>query len=274
MRMICFLPSVSTPKVAEYIADINLRKSWDENYGSFEKEKDDPIVQSTIIPYARPIEAVAGHFGVCEGDACKLEPNVQQRLVDSNFYAHRVRTGFADYFGIADRLFFYKRNTYLYVPRSRPDAAPMVDILYDGNTRLVRAMEASGDATSRWIERVRDEGHFEPAFMNYQHVVLVPIADAERQLFANSDTLKALATSGSMFDEMSSKRLYRIAKSTAAASEGEAVGVKGTLLIMTSANEVGVPRFIPLWSQKRISARVTLKAYEHLLLAMDRSNNE
>lgn len=268
MRMVCFLPSVSTERACEFIADVALRKSWDENYGSFEKEYEGPVVANAVIPYSRPIEMVAGKVGVCEGNACKLEPNVVKTLTDSNFYAHRVRTGFAGHFGIADRLFFYKRNTFTYAPRNPLCASPMVDILYHGNSSMIKDKEESGGDTSRWIKKVKSEGKFEPAFMNYQHVVLVPIADAQRQLFKHADTFDSLATTGSMFDETSSKKLYDLTKQSGSIVEDGCTGVSGTLLIMTSANEVGVPRFIPLWSQKRISARVTLKAYESLLFAI------
>ncbi|CAD2213453.1 hypothetical protein AGDE_12295 [Angomonas deanei] len=262
MRMVCFLPGVTPDAVCLCMCEPSARLQWDENYRHFEKFTDDDAV-TDVKQRTRPIRDVCGKTAVCVGDRCLLSPVIGENRTESAWFSHRVSTGFAASLGQPDRLFFYLRRTFTYLFQDNGDAFhPMIDVLYDGSSSMFEHANAKSGAFQMWAAKQREKT-FHSAWMNYQHACFVPITNFEQQI--TPETVTEISTTGSMFDVKSSKSFYKLFSESRELQRVGNGGVSGTLLVMTSANDIGIPPFLPRWSQKKIMVYVATRDFDHLM---------
>ncbi|CAJ1005463.1 hypothetical protein Q4I28_000783 [Leishmania naiffi] len=276
MRVVGFFPGVPTSTVYEYLTNVTLRRGWDCNYTHFEQFAGNcPSTLPDSEMLRRPLATVAKKFYQCCGDECTLIPDVADVMLDHGWFCHRVGGSVLRRFGLADRLFQYERLSYAYGFReSAADmsggvgiSTKMYDIIFSGSKRAREEASAAAPSLSDWIQANREAVPCEEVDMNFQHVVLVPIAEAKAQLFCNSDQLRQLCTMGSMLDVRSTKLVYDVWKDTQSRTTRGTALLPGTLLIITSASNVGIPPLLPRWAQKTIMGTISRKAYDHLLTA-------
>ncbi|KAG5473939.1 hypothetical protein LSCM1_04575 [Leishmania martiniquensis] len=283
MRIVGFFPGVSTSSVYEHLTNVSLRRAWDVNYTHFEQFAGKcPTTLGNVDELRRPLAAVAKTRAKCSGDVCTLVPDVTSVELDNGWFSHRVGGALMRRFGLADRLFQYERHSYAHsLGTSSPtsvNAAPtpqMYDVLFSGSKRAREKAAIEAPQLGAWLRANRDAVACEEVNMNFQHILLIPIADAPAQLFGNSEQLRQLCIMGSMLDLKSTKLVYDVWKKTHEQVLRGTDSFPGTLLVMTSANDVSVPAFFPRWAQKTILATMSRKAYGLLLKAcLQRSADE
>lgn len=214
-------------------------------------------------------------------------------------------------------------------PRSAALAdAVAYDILYCGSRQGVAEATAASHALSDFLLRVARTTHTReggastpegsaagdkptaapvvPVDLNYQHVLLVPVASFQKQLLHHhhaadgrspphhtgavvSPVFDRLANSGSMRDTAATRAAYELLRaSTVATLHGDesrkdnnnnsssssssgsthAVADSGTLMVMTSANDVSLPTGLPTWLQRYLSSVLSHQAYDELSKAL------
>ncbi|CAC9510900.1 protein of unknown function - conserved [Leishmania donovani] len=277
IRIVGFFPGVASKTVYEHLTNVTLRRGWDCNYTNFEQFSGKcPSTLAEVDALQRPFAAVANVRPCCSGDVCTLVPDVAGVVLDDHgWFTHRVGGPLLRRFGLADRLFQYERLTYEYyfgegaavTSTGAATASKMYDVLFSGSKRTREAASTAAPPLRAWLQANREAVPCEEVDMNFQHILLVPIADAEAQLFRNSDQLRSLCTMGSMIDVTSTKLVYDVWKDTQQRVLDGAASSPGTLLIMSSANNVGIPALLPRWAQKTILSTMSHKAYGYLLKA-------
>ncbi|GET90584.1 hypothetical protein, conserved [Leishmania tarentolae] len=277
IRIVAFFPGVSSSIVYEHLTNVPLRRGWDCNYTNFEQFPGNcPSTLSEAHAPRRPFEAVAKMHPCCSGDVCTLVPDVASVVLDDyGWFTHRVGGPLLRRFGLADRLFQYERISYAYnfgkgaaiKSGESSTANKMYDVLFSGSKRTREAASIAAPPLRAWLQANREAVPCEEVDVNFQHILLMPIADAEAQMFRNPDRLRALCTMGSMLDEVSTKLVYDMWKDTQQRVSDGAAPSPGTLLVMTSANNVGIPGLLPRWAQRTILSTMSHKAYSLLLKA-------
>lgn len=277
IRIVGFFPGVPSKTVYEHLTNVTLRRGWDCNYTNFEQFSGEcPSTLAEVDPLRRPLAAVAKMRPCCSGDVCTLVPDVAGVVLDDHgWFTHRVGGPLLRRFGLADRLFQYERLSYAYcfaesaavMSRDATTASKMYDVLYSGSKRTREVASTAAPSLRAWLQANREAVPCAEVDMNFQHILLLPIADAEAQLFRNSDQLRSLCTMGSMFDMTSTKLVYNVWKDTQQRVLDGTVSSPGTLLVMSSANNVGIPALLPRWAQKTILSTMSHKAYGSLLKA-------
>ncbi|KAK7200208.1 hypothetical protein NESM_000072200 [Novymonas esmeraldas] len=275
MRIVGFFPAVATSTVHDHLTNVELRRRWDANYTHFARFDGTrpPVVLESVPTVRRPLAAVARRRPQCSGDVCTLVPDVSTAALDDGWFCHRVGGALLRRFGLADRLFQYERISFVHrFDGGRADtaetgggAAAMYDVLFCGSKRARAAATSMAPPLGAWLQENRSASPCEEVDVNFQHVVLIPIADAAEQLFADAAQLRRLCTMGSLLDETSSKLVYSVFKDTTERAARGAAPQPGTLLVMTSANKVGVPPLLPRWVQATVSSTMSRKAYGRLL---------
>lgn len=265
MRLVGFFPGVSTDTLYRHLTDLQLRLAWDTNYTFYEAftGKFDGSLREAALQ--RPMAAVARKRPNCEGDVCTLVPDVEGTFLDHGWFGHGVGSASLRRFGLVDRLFQYERLSHAF--RLTTDASPltMYDIVFSGSRRTREAAAAASPGLASWLQARRSCGDCEGVDVNFQHIALVPIADAAAQLTNHPEQLQRLCTMGSMLDEATAKLVYGVLKDSQHRTERGEAALPGTLLVMTSANNVRVPTFLPVWMQKKISGSLSRKAYGQLM---------
>ncbi|KAG5486787.1 hypothetical protein LSCM4_06252 [Leishmania orientalis] len=274
MRIVGFFPGVPTSSVYKHLTNVALRCRWDSNYTHFEQFLGKcPATLAKAEDLRRPFAAVAKKRAHCSGDVCTLVPDVVSATLDGGWFSHRVGGPLMRRFGLADRLFQYERHTYAYsfckdavtMPGDTARTTTVYDILFSGSKRAREAAAIEAPLLGAWLRANRDAVACEEVNVNFQHIALIPIADAESQLFADSNQLRQLCRMGSMLDTSSTKLVYDLWKSSHERFSRGAASSPGTLLVMTSANDVSVPALLPRWAQNTIVATMSRKAYSQLL---------
>lgn len=277
IRIVGFFPGISSTTVYEHLTNVPLRRGWDCNYTNFEQFSGKCLCTlANVDALRRPFAAVAKVRPWCSGDVCTLAPDVAGFVLDDHgWFTHRVGGPLLRRFGLADRLFQYERLSYAYYDgegapamyRDTATASKMYDVLFSGSKCTRETASTASPALRAWFEGNREAVPCEEVDVNFQHILLVPIADAKAQLFRDSDQLRSLCTMGSMIDVASTKLVYDVWRDTQQRVSDGAVSSPGTLLIMSSANNVGIPALLPRWAQKTILSTMSHKAYGNLLKA-------
>ncbi|KEG08827.1 hypothetical protein DQ04_06371000 [Trypanosoma grayi] len=272
MRIVGFFPDVLPEEVFEFMTDLHLRRQWDRNYHMFCKWNDNDNKDSAesgavnhLETTERPIEMVAKKTPLCRGDCCLLAPDVARDTVDQGWFAHRVGHSLLDKFGIADRLFVYQRRSVSYTKRDHgPKPLKMYDVLYSGTDEAVEMTREQSKSFHKWLYLCEKEREAARVSVNYQHILILPIADAASQLWANP---LPLSCGGSMVDGETTKIVYDTFINTVRLQK-ETNKLDGTLMIMTSANDVQIPRSVPMWAQRMLAAFFSNHAYREMLKAI------
>ncbi|KAG5499439.1 hypothetical protein JKF63_08003 [Porcisia hertigi] len=276
MRIVGFLPGVTTPTVYEHLTDLTLRCRWDRNYTLFAKFTGTvPLKLLEDEKLCRPFATVAKKRPDCSGNVCTLVPDMFCVAFDANWFCHRVGGALLRRFGLADRLFQYERLSSVYSFREAPaatdgkvvNAVKFYDVLFSGSKRARQAAAEAAPELAAWLQANHDAAPCEEVDVNFQHILLVPVADAEAQLFSNAYQIRQLCRMGSMVDERSTKLVYDVCKDTLHRFSSGAASSPGTLFVMTSANNVSLPARLPRWAQRMILGSVSRTAYGRLLQA-------
>ncbi|KPI82724.1 hypothetical protein ABL78_8262 [Leptomonas seymouri] len=272
MRLVGLFPGVSTDKLYHYLTNRQKRLAWDTNYSFYESFNGDCCGSLKDPSLQRPMAAVAKKRPRCEGDVCTLVPDVSSSTFDHNWFCHGVGSPSLRRFGLADRLFQYERLSTAFrfaKDPAHPSSCVLTayDIIFSGSRRARDAAAAASPALASWLQARRSSGDVEGVDINFQHIVLIPIADAHDQLLAQPEQLYRLCTMGSVLDTKTAKLVYDVFKESQTRTEQGRASLAGSLLVMTSANNVRVPAFLPLWVQKKISGSVSRKAYGNLMSA-------
>ncbi|CCW69442.1 unnamed protein product [Phytomonas sp. Hart1] len=247
----------------------------------------------------RPIHFLSNKTTPCyDGGISKLVSYVESRAVDRGWFCHTVGSPSLSRLGLAPRLFLYERTSNQYyfadsgmVPNDASDPkyeafckqSPLLvyDILYTGTSRDTELATRSCSALQEWIKAIK-KGIFNKVDveLNYQHILLLPIIDYEQQILSDPHFLvKQLSESGSINDEKATQTMYEIFKESSQiladaqtvnsfTSEWKKLGGKsGVLLLITSANNVGIPQSLPQFVQTAFVTAVTKQAYQNLMKA-------
>lgn len=285
MRLVGLFPGVTTEAVYRHLTDLQARPAWDSNYTFYERFDGsfDGTLQASSLQ--RPMALVAKKRPHCEGDVCSLIPDVSSRAFDHHWFCHGVGSAALQRVGLVDRLFQYERlsRAFTFAPDPAESAPPppspsastlppatsltVYDILFSGSKRARAAAAAASPALGAWLQARRDSDACEGVDVNFQHIVLIPIADANEQLLKQPEQLHRLCTMGSVTSTEAAKAVYGVFKDTKVRCEQGKAPHPACLLVMTSANNVSVPKYLPSWMQRKISASVSRKAYGQLMAA-------
>jgi hypothetical protein len=272
MRLVGLFPGVSTDTLYQHLTDLQMRPAWDTNYtfyerfdGTFSGTLQEPSLQ-------RPMAAVSKKRPQCEGDVCTLVPDVSSTALDHHWYGHGVGSPALRRFGIADRLFQYERFSRSFqisgeVSTALSAGVTVYDVLFSGSKRAREVASAASPTLAAWLQARRDSPTCEGVEVNFQHIVIIPLADANEQLMTHPEQLQRLCTMGSVMDETAAKLVYTVLKDSQMRYEEGNAALPASLLVMTSANNVNMPTLLPLWMQKKISGSVSRKAYSQLMAA-------
>ncbi|KPA80726.1 putative mitochondrial hypothetical protein [Leptomonas pyrrhocoris] len=272
MRLVGLFPGVSTDTLYHYLTGLQTRPAWDANYTFYERFNGACRGTLQHPSLQRPMAAVAKKRPHCEGDVCTLVPDISSSIVDHDWFCHGVGSPSLRRFGLVDRLFQYERLTTVFRFAADAEAVPagalaVYDILFSGSRRARDRAAADSPALAAWLQTKRRCDDVEGVDVNFQQITLIPIADAHDQLLARPEQLHWLCTMGSVMDDKAAKLVYNVFKDTQTRSEQGKASLPGSLLVMTSANNVHVPKLFPLWMQKKISGAVSRKAYGQLMAA-------
>ncbi|KAH9577493.1 hypothetical protein LSM04_006843 [Trypanosoma melophagium] len=269
MRVVGFLPDVNPEEVFECMTDLQRRKEWDHNYHMFRKWDDssEKNIKKCLNAVERPIEMVAKKSSVCQNDCCVLVPDIRRSVVDYGWFAHRVGHKLLEQFGIADRLFVYERSSVCYKPLnidSMNASLKMYDVLYSGTDEVVNESNNQSEGFAEWLHLCEKEHEATRVSVNYQHIIILPIADAASQLWLNP---MPLSFGGSMVDKKSTKVVYDTFMNSVRLHK-ETKRLDGTLMIMTSANDVQIPSSVPMWAQRMLASFFSNHAHREMLKAI------
>ncbi|RNF18625.1 uncharacterized protein Tco025E_04399 [Trypanosoma conorhini] len=267
MRVVGFFPDALPEEVFKFMTDLQLRRKWDRNYHMFCKW--DPPARSSapesLTAVKRPIEMVAKKTPICSDDTCLLVPDIAEVVLEHGWFAHRVGHALLERFGIADRLFAYERRSVCY---TRPDCAAsplkLYDVLYSGSGEAVEKAAGQSEPFASWLHSCESEQEATRVSVNYQHILILPIADAAVQLWA--DPLR-FSFGGSMVDRKTTRAIYDTFMNSVRLHE-ETKRLDGTLMIMTSANDVQMPSGVPMWAQRMLAAFFSNYAQREMLKAI------
>lgn len=275
MRLVGLFPGVSTDVLHRHLTDLRLRLAWDTNYTFFERFPGEfcGTLQGSLLQ--RPLAAVAKKRRHCEGDVCTLVPDISSSTFDHGWFCHGVGSSSLRRFGLVDRLFQYERLSHAFHFTADTDVTPataattltMYDILFSGSKTAREAAGAASPPLAAWLKARRSRGDCEGVDVNFQHILLLPIADANAQILERPEQLQRLCTMGSVLDVQTAKLVYSVFKDSQERTNNGQASLPASLLVMTSANNVSVPVFLPLWMQKKISGSVSRKAYGNLMAA-------
>ncbi|KAH8614177.1 hypothetical protein ERJ75_000716100 [Trypanosoma vivax] len=263
LRLIGFIPNVLPDEVFSHMTDVELRQRWDRNYTMFSRWDgggNDKVIDE-LSQIERPIGAVAEKVRICDGDSCSFLPDITSRVVDWGWFAHGVGSSLMDRFGIAERMFVYERGSFCYEKRGCDAGAPrMYDVLYKGTTDEVERNSTLSESFAQWLRQCESGRKTARVSINYQHVLIIPIADAVTQLWR---TPNLLLYGGSVVDEPSTRAIYET-YAESVRLHASSNKLDGTLIIMTSANDVQMPKHIPMWAQRMLSTAFSRHAYRQL----------
>lgn len=270
MRIVGFFPSISPENLYTQMTDLTERRRWDSNYAAYDKYTG-KFESSLHEEINRPLGMVAKKTPQCNGDLCQLIPDVKATILDNNWYSHRVGSQLLRRFGLRDRLFNYERITFRYeLVGKQLDSAlpPMYDVLFSGSRRAVTDASRRSSELHSWLTSKEKEGSADLVDVNFQHILILPIANFKEQLLNNADQFTKICESRSVLDIDSTRDVYNVFKDTCKrmACNGSASG-GGSLLIMTSANHVSIPVSLPQWLQSTVVSTVSRQAYRHLMKA-------
>ncbi|EKF33698.1 hypothetical protein MOQ_002435 [Trypanosoma cruzi marinkellei] len=267
MRVVGFFPDALPEEIFNFMTDLYLRRKWDRNYHMFRKwdcsaEQSAP---ETLNSVKRPIEMVAKKRPMCQNDVCLLVPDIKEEVVDHGWFAHRVGHSLLDRFGIADRFFAYQRRSVCYTKLgSDASLLKVYDVLYSGSGETVKKATEQSEPLAEWLHLCESEQEATRVSVNYQHILIIPIADAASQLWA--DPLR-LAFGGSMVDGKTTKIVYDEFMDSIRLY-AETKKLDGTLMIMTSANDVQMPSGVPMWAQRMLATFFSNYAHREMLKAI------
>ncbi|RNF05445.1 hypothetical protein TraAM80_04545 [Trypanosoma rangeli] len=267
MRVVGFFPDALPEEIFRFMTDLQLRRRWDHNYHMFCKW--DPPVTVTapesMTAVKRPIETVAKKTPICRGDTCRLVPDIEEEVLEQGWFAHRVGHSLLEKFGMADRLFAYQRRSVCYT-KSGCASSPLklYDVLYSGSGETVKKAAEQSEPFATWLHSCESEQEATRVSVNYQHILIIPIADAAIQLWA--DPLP-FSFAGSMVDERTTKLIYD-AFMASERLHRETRRLDGTLMIMTSANDVQMPSGVPMWTQRMLATFFSNYAQREMLKAV------
>ncbi|ORC93855.1 uncharacterized protein TM35_000017320 [Trypanosoma theileri] len=269
MRVVGFLPDVLPEEVFECMTDLQRRKEWDHNYHMFRKWDDstETKVLNCLNTVERPIEMVAKKNPICQNNCCVLIPDIRRSVIDYGWFAHRVGHKLLEQFGIADRLFVYERSSVCYTPLNvdtTNTSLKMYDVLYSGTDEAVNESNDQSEKFAEWLNLCEKEHDATRVSVNYQHILILPIADAASQLWSNP---MPLSFGGSMVDKKSTKLVYDAFMNSVRLHK-ETKRLDGTLMIMTSANDVQIPSSVPMWAQRMMASFFSNHAYREMLKAI------
>lgn len=269
LRAVGYFPGATPEDILVRMIDPPSRLQWDRNYVFFEAfpEADTvPVLCHALRPFRRAVPRTT----VCSDGACRLVfQDVHRTLEERGWLAHKVGNKLLHKVGLSDRLMTYERRTFGYSVDAASVGVSMYDVVYNGSRETVRQATSASPAYARWLARIAGEGSCSLCDVNYQHLMLLPIVDAGEQLVRQPDTLRSICVSGSLVDVGSTKLLYDFIKQGAAMSaERRGVAAEtelaGTLLLMTSANNIEVPKALPAWFQTRVMNMTSAQAYGYL----------
>lgn len=256
-RVVVFFPKGDVDTIFSYVTDCSLRLKWDFNYRSFEE-----------LPKGNKDSCTPKQEGLWESGIEKL-PETSTLLVNDGWLAHRVGcSGFAR-FGVEDRLFVYYRWCYchIYSPlfESRKKQYKFYNIIYDGSDKMKKMYSENSDCLA-WVKSHEINCSCVNCSMNYQHIVLLPVDDANAQLSSKSSIFSSILGSGSVLSrDTAEKYISFLAEPSVSDKTKCKAKIEGTLLMITSVNDVGVPAVLPLWVEKKISSQVSVRVFKSLL---------
>lgn len=270
MRLVGFFPGATSTSVFHHLTDLTLRQKWDTNYRAFERFEGNDTPSRHMKELSRPLFSAVRTARQCEGDVCRLVPDTRADIIDSGFFFHRVGSRLLERLGVTDRFFAYERVSWEYSSVA-PIIAPvrMYDVLYHGVCPTTGEQGPLAAAQQWWMHNEKRKPAV-PVAVHYQHILLLPIANFDQQVTNRPGAFSEITRLGSMADTSSTETAYRIFRESVKLAANGETGLEGTLLVMTSANEAGVPKQLPRFAQKKIASVVGHQAYGELMKALRR----
>lgn len=265
MRVVGYFPGVLPATLFALLTHREHRLSWDFNYRMFESFPGD------VFPGKPPPEAPLPEDQAFPIDKAKM----RRQQLGSGWWAHRVGSAFLSRLGVEDRFFFYRRWCFQHFYDTTRDI-PMFSVAFDGcNCDLRRALNVLSPALKSW--RAAHEANMPSAVnavMHYQHISLIPIADTQKQIADNATPLQRLAEIGSFTSPVGCEIMQSFYDETCSLLEPHKPQVEeairrrgGTIFTITSINDVGLSKSLPIWAQRRISSIATERVYAALYRA-------
>lgn len=301
LRLVGFFPGVTSAQVLDHVSDIDKRLTWDRNYQLFRafpgEESCNGVNDRTTgsdDSLCRPMQRVAKRRPLCTNGECRLLPDVLSTQISKTWMCHRVGSRFLTKLGLLPRLFVYERSIWSHAPNAALESVnpngsslnpppfssslpALYDVLYNGSRAAVTYGKEHTAGLKAWLEEPDTASVQSVAVdMNYQHLLLLPIANYQKQLVEQPEQLNALARSGSQLDTASTTRLYQVYQESLAlfSHNGTSPSVadrnshprdlSGTLLIMTSANDAAAPQLLR-FVERRAAEKILRQAYGGLM---------
>lgn len=275
MRIVAFFPHIQPRTLFSLLTDRELRLQWDFNYRYFETFPGRTVMDTKASPN---LEALQGEL--CSSSTTSHQRNdtsLQKEgnnsfLINKGWFTHRVGSEFLNRLGVEDRLFLYYRWCFCHsFPTVSDPRVHMYTVLYDGSRATCEreSQEGTNDFL-KWRRGNKNDGSKAIlSSMNYQHITLLPVADANAQLVGVTGKLHELATTGSFLNPLSNKSLSSFLKDSHMINTNVcgSRNTDGTLFIISSVNDVGLPRLIPQWVQSKLTSAISLKVYGALMNA-------
>lgn len=268
LRVVAYLPSSKSFDVCRQLTDLELRPQWDVNYLTFEKipctkEQLQPLLHMEKV--VRPFHDNVHGTDKSQADRThKIQP-LECTTCDEGWYAHRVGSNFFSKLHILPRLFCYERVVRKYClctdQYKSNDEECAYEILFEGSRQRQQLMKRNSKSFREWFEHVLAAQQSQLVGVNYQDIILLPIADYKMQLESEQQALWKLMKSGSMTNTADTQLIYDFIKqSSILRAENRKPASSGTLLIMTSSIDSAAPRAMPIWLQKKITSVVGQRA--------------
>lgn len=241
MRIVSIFPKIHPETIYDLLTDCTLRLQWDTNYMMFEK------LNSTLKHDIKvPIDIFTPFF--------------KTTILGGSWFQHCVGSAFLSKIGVENRQFLYYRWCVRHeIPRQYPDKfLKGFTIIYDGSEKRRMAVLKPDE------EQKTSPAHIQ-CNMNYQHIVLLPISDINAQISDRSFT--DIEQSGSFLHVNSISSLCDLFRKSCEKRKTTSYGQEGTLFMITSVNDIGVPRGLPKWAEKKVSSLISTKVYNNLMKA-------
>lgn len=265
MRIVGFFPGILPSTLFELLTDREYRLKWDFNYRMFEGFLGGQTPVERVFPLRQRGDSTSDSI-----------PHVVTSL-NSGWFAHRVGSALLSSLGIGGRQFLYFRRNYQvkFLSKDPRGVFSAYHAVYDGCDQTIeKAIE--DQQLSTWVKAHKEATTAVHSKMNYQHIVLLPVGDAENQIFSkNAESFSHVCRCGSIFDFDTFHKFLSFSSDSLSQAQNQRLNhPQGTLCVITSVNDIYVPPSIPKWVQKKIASSLTVKIYDALMNGALRYHSE
>jgi hypothetical protein len=267
LRIVGFLPNVTTSTVYKYLTTPEIRLEWDPNYRAFtvlqsnnsgssptdgvQTDKNPPPEEKGAAKKKAVDKKATGKQALAAtAPPPQLQPfpNVfhfnEPYHVSSQLMTHTLSSKFFERLGIKPRVFLYDMWTVKYTdPRFAKDNQPTTMIFRSRDiAQTIDALPPDSEAKKILLDRTT-KAPLE-VFMHYQHIMLIPIS-SRGQL---TGCLERFRRTGAIRTLPTAAELEGLTKKTGETSQAPA----GVLMMLSSVNDAKVAR-MPRFAEKQVA---------------------